>query len=189
MKKDSFSATSLRSLLLASVVLIAVAIIGGFYFAGVWLSDSAANSKTKNYTSVSGNLNSDQIVKRQEDVYNHKAVSAKAASFIASSQTFESSIRQDLTKYATDIGISITNFSLAQKPSVVTTDVPIAGVKTQFVSVTLGNPVEFTKLLEFIQAIETNVPKMKLTGISMDSSSGQSGSVSVKPIIIEVYTE
>jgi hypothetical protein len=67
--------------------------------------------------------------------------------------------------------------------------VPIAGVKTQFVSVTLGNPVEFTKLLEFIQAIETNVPKMKLTGISMDSSSGQSGSVSVKPIIIEVYTE
>jgi len=62
-------------------------------------------------------------------------------------------------------------------------------VLPQFVSVTLGNPVQFSKLFEFIQAIESNTPKMKLTGISMDSVAGQNDAVSVQPIIIEVYTK
>jgi hypothetical protein len=176
-------------LLVTTVILLAVLIVGGFFFASNWLSDNATDSKTKNYTTVSGNLSTTEIIRLQDDIYSHGVASIKATDLISSDKSFENNIHQDLSKYATDIGISITNFGLTDKPSFMTTDVPVIGVESQFVSVTLGNPVQFVKLFEFIQAIESNIPKMKLTGISMNSVSGQSGSVSVKPIIIEVYTE
>jgi hypothetical protein len=70
-----------------------------------------------------------------------------------------------------------------------TTDVPVSGVESQYVTVSLGGSIPFVKFYEFIQGIESNTPKMKLTGISLGSVSGQNGSVSVKPMIIEVYTE
>jgi hypothetical protein len=188
MKKNN-SATSLRILLLAIVILLSVAIVGGFYFASNWLSDNATESKTKSYTTVSSSLSTSEIINLQEDVFSHRIASTKATGLIGPDKSFEDNIHQDLNKYATDIGISITNFGLTDKPSFMTTDVPVIGVESQFVGVTLGNPVQFAKLFEFIRAIESNIPKMKLTGISMDSVSGQNDSVSVKPIIIEVYTE
>lgn len=187
--KNNNSATSLRMLLLTIVIIMSVVIVGGFFFASNWLSDSATELKTKSYTTVSSNLSTSEIVKLQNDIYSHRVASINATSLISSDKSFEDNIHQDLNKYATDIGISITNFGLTDKPSFMTTDVPVIGVESQFVSVTLGNPVGFAKLFEFIRAIESNTPKMKLTGISMDSVSGQGDSVSVKPIIIEVYTD
>lgn len=189
MKNNQFSATTLRTLLLLIVILMAAVIIGGFSFIGYWLSNSATDSKTKSYTSVSGNLSTSEIINLQDDINNHRIASIKATSLIVPKNSFENVIQQDLNKYATDIGISITNFSLSQKPSYMTTDVPISGVGPQFVSVSLGNPVGFAKLFEFIQAIESNTPKMKLTNINIDSVSSQNDLVSVKPITIEVYTE
>lgn len=189
MKKGQSSATNLRTLLLFVVIIMAAVIIGGFLFAGNWLSTSANDSKTKNYTSVSGNLSSSEIINLQGDINTHRVASIKATGLIMPANSFENVIHQDLNNYAADIGISITSFGLTQKPSYMTTDVPISGIQSQFISVSLGNPVQFAKLLEFIEAMESNTPKIKLTGMSMDSLSNQNDLVSVKPIIIEVYTE
>jgi len=188
MKKNN-SAASLRILLLTIVILLSVAMVGGFFFASNWLSNSASESKTKSYTTVSSNLDTSEIINLQEDVFSHRIASVNATNLIMSKKSFETKTHQDLNKYATDIGISITNFSLTQKPSYMTTDVPVSGVEPQFISITLENPVGFAKLFQFIQAIESNTPKMKLTSINMDSVSRQNDSVSVKPIIIEVYTD
>jgi hypothetical protein len=189
MKKNKFNATFLRSLLLTSIVLIVVVVVGGFYLAQGWLSDNAANSKTKSYTSMTSNLSSDELVLLQNDVYNHRADSIKATSLIAPDAGFENGIRQDLNKYAADIGMSVSNLSLTKPPSFEVGTIPIAGVEPKYISVTIGNPVQFTKLLEFIQAIETNIPKLRLTGIDITGKANQNGYVTIKPLTIEAYTK
>ncbi len=189
MKKNKFNASTLRTLLLVCVILLIVAIVGGFLFASNWISDNATDTKTKSYTSVSGNLSQTEIINLQEDINAHRSASVKATGLIASGQTFINIIRQDLNKYATDTGITITDFGLSQKPSFMTTDAPITGVVPQYITISLSSPIAYAKLYEFINAIESNIPKMKLTGISLDSVSGQNGLVSIKPMIIEVYTE
>ena len=189
MKKNKFNASTLRSLFLACVILLVVVIVGGFLFASNWISNHASDTKIKSYTTVSGNLSNTEIIKLQDDINSRRSASMKATSLIGSDQSFEKIIRQDLNKYAADTGITITSFGLTQKPSFMTTDVPVSGVESQYVTVSLGGSIPFVKFYEFIQGIESNTPKMKLTGISLGSVSGQNGSVSVKPMIIEVYTE
>jgi hypothetical protein len=189
MNKNHFSALTLRTLLLVCVIVLTSAITGGFFFTSSWLSTNASDVKTKSYTTVSGKLSSNDISKLQEDVTAHNSVSIKATGLIMLKQNSEQIIRQDLNKYASSTGISITNLSATQQPSYMTTDTPIAGIEPQYFSVSLAGPIPYAKLFEFIEGIESNTPKMKLTGISIDSASGQSGSVLVKPIIIEVYTK
>lgn len=189
MSQSNSSPTKLRMLLLFSVAIMIAVIVGGFTHACIWLSDSASSTKTKNYANISGNLNNDQMINLQEDVNNNKANSVKATALIVPKKSFENIVNQDINKYATDIGIPVSGFGISQKPSFMTTDSPISGVEPQYVSISISSPVQFKKLLEFIQAIESNIPKMKITGINISSVSGQNGMVSVKPIIIEVYTQ
>ncbi|HUC96731.1 MAG TPA: hypothetical protein VMR16_03665, partial [Candidatus Saccharimonadales bacterium] len=129
------------------------------------------------------------LIPLQSDINNHEADSAKAASLISSDVGFENSIHQDLNKYAAGIGISVTSISPIQPPSFESTVASIAGIEPEYVSITIGNPIQFTKLLEFIQAVETNIPKMRITGIDITNDANQDGSVTVKPITVEVYTE
>ncbi|MCX6728333.1 MAG: hypothetical protein NTV39_00990 [Candidatus Saccharibacteria bacterium] len=189
MKKNKFNALTLRSLLLVCVILLIIVIVGGFIFASNWISNSATDTKTKSYTTVSGNLSNSEINNLQNDINSHRSSSIKAIALIGSDKNFEKIMRQDLNKYAADTGISITNFAISQKPSFMTTDAPVTGVESQYITISLGGSIPFAKFYEFIRGIESNTPKMKITGISMDSASGQNGLVSVKPMIIEVYTE
>lgn len=186
MKKSHFNASALRLLLLVSTIIIAVIIVGGFYYAQAWLSNDANSTKTNSYESISGNLSPNELTQLQNDVYKHEAVSIKATELFYSAQTYETKVKQDLNNYASKIGISITSIDPTQAPTVDSSSTPISGVIPRYINVTIGNPVQFTKLFEFIQAIETNIPKMKLTGISINGESGQN--VTVKPIIIEIYT-
>lgn len=187
--KKHFSARTLRSLLLVCIALFITIIIGGFIYAYGWLSDNANDTKTKSYTNVSGNLPTNEIVKLQDDVNSHRGDSIKATELVTKSQNYTEIANKDLNKYAADIGISIANFGVSQKPSYMTTDVQITGVTPQFITISFTGPIPYTKLLEFINAIESNIPKMKITGINIENSPNQDGSVLVKPIIIEVYTE
>jgi hypothetical protein len=186
MEKNRFNASTLRSLLLVSAVIITAAIVLGFYYAQVWLSNNANTIKTNSYQSISSNLNANEMAQLQSDVYNHKAVSIKATELFYSKLSYEAKVRQDLNNYASKIGISITDFMPAQAPTVDSNSMPINGVMSEYFSVTIANPVQFTNLFEFIQAIETNIPKMKLTGVSISAENGQN--VTVKPMIIEIYT-
>jgi hypothetical protein len=189
MNKSNSSPARLRIFLLVSVILMVAVLVGGFIYASIWLADSASKIKAKNYSNVSGSIDGKQMTDLQQDVNSNKSNSIKATSLIVPSKTYENIIHQDLSKYANEIGIPIGDYSLSQKPSFMTTDAPITGVQPQFVSVSISGPVQFNKLLEFIQAIESNVPKMKISGINISSVSGQNSMVSVKPIIIEVYTQ
>jgi hypothetical protein len=162
--------------------------VGGFYFAQNWLLTDANNIKVKSYSSVSGALSSNELIRLQNDVNAHKTVSTEATQLFYSKQNYEGAVKQDLNNYASKTGITISDISATQAPTIDAGSTPVVGLTPEFFSVTINNPVAFNGLLEFIRATETNTPFMKLTGIDITGST-TSQSVTVKPMIIEVYTK
>ncbi len=187
MNKNHFSASTLRIMLISLIVILLVVLIGGFYFAQNWLLTDATNIKAKGYNSVSGNLSTNQLANLKIDVNNHKDASTKSNQLFYSKQSYTQDVKKDINEYASRIGITISDISPTSAPTIDANQTLISGVTAEFFSVTIKNPVQFNQLFEFVKAIESNLPFIKLTGISMDSGSDKN--VTVKPMIIEVYTK
>jgi len=183
-KSNKLSATSLRTILRAIVGLIIVLAIAGFYFTQNWLSNYATQTN-KVPDSSADNASPQALNKIQTEVARNQAYGDKASSMIASSQNYQSQAVKDLNKYASSAGVSIASYSLSQPTTSIN---PIGGLKSGFVTITMDNPVQLKNLLKFFKYIETNLPAMQLTGINITPSQSLNGTVSVQPLIIEVYT-
>ena len=187
MKKMKFQATSMQKILIISLLLIAVLLIGGFYYAQIWLKDFANNSNSNSQLPTNTNIPADQS-QIQSDLNNQKAAVDKATKIVASKQDYQTKIKQDLDKYALDTNVTITDYAPTQ-PTATTSAPTINGVQSDYIKVTLKNPVHYTNLIKFIKAIETNIPKMELTGINLTHTQESEDSVTVEPLIIKVYTK
>lgn len=188
MNKFHFIATSLHKILIISLLLIICLIIGGFYYAQIWLKDIAVNSKSNSSQSTTSYGSTSQA-QLQTELSSQKVAVDKAAGIVISSQDYQNKIKQDLDKYALDTGVTITDYGPTQPDSTGSIATPINGLQSNYVKVTIKNPIPYTNLIKFIKAIETNIPKMELTGISLSHSENSGDSVMVKPLIIEVYTK
>ena len=159
----------------------------GFYYAQNWLNQMAVDVN-KTSSDLAKNDDTQVQANLQKEIASLKPVELKASGLLSSSSDYQSSVSSDLAKYATSTGIQIDGVSPSQLP--VGANVSnIYGVQAKYVSVTLHNPVPFNNLIKFLKAIETNIPKMRLTGITINHSASLGGSVKVDPIILEVYTK
>lgn len=188
MKKLQIKATSLKTTMLVVIFALAVVLVGGFYYAQVWLSDFANSSNVDSSKPKAGALSPAELTQLNSELSSQKPTSIKANKILASLADYKTKIQQDLSIYATNTGVKVTQYdpapSLTSKPDVAM----IPGVQSNFVKITLENPVDYTSLIKFIKAIESNLPKMKLTGINITRSDSSDTSVNVDPITIEVYT-
>ena len=186
MKDSGTKATSLRKILIVIFVLLVLLLVGGFYYAQDYLNKYIGNSITINSTITSA-TNGEEAEQLQEDISNQKVATDKALKITLSSQNYQSQITQDLNKYATTNGISITEIASTQNP--ITNNSPINGVQSNFIRLTIANPISYDSFIKFLKAIETNLPKMKLTGISIKPQENTNNYINVEPLIIEVYTK
>lgn len=187
--KAGLKATSLRKAMSSAVFIIIGISAVGFYFGQDWLGKYAAQvDQTTSGASVSGS-SSQALSQLREEITKNQSIGAKAASILASSQNYQSKIIDDLNKYASASSISIAGYNLTQ-PLTAGEDASaaISGVKSNFVTITLNNPVPMKNLLQFFKAIETNLPKMQITGISLTPSPSSKDNVTIEPLTIEVYT-
>lgn len=179
MKKPHLKATSLRTVMVIFITLIVVILVGGFYFAQSWFNNRASNSSINSPTSLNQPNNGSP---------SQTVASSKAAEVVASKQDYQTKIQQDLNRYASSTGIKIKDYGPTQPPNTNVAATLINGVQTSFVKVTIENPVSYINLLKFIKAIETNLPKMKLTGINLSQPSDTGDTVNVAPLTLELYT-
>lgn len=203
MKSKELTATTFRILLITSLALIAAAGVGGFFLAKKQLTEVATqvSSAVSEADASSDNLENLQRLKRE--LSDQKEVISRTSQIVAESQSYryQDQIIADLTKYASEAGIKITDMDFGDPGQAATspssapsggaaatanpTPAP-AGVKSTSVSVTLDNPVEYSNLLRFVRLIEQNLTKMQISriGLSNDSSSED---VSSDALTIEVY--
>lgn len=189
MKKSKMKATSLRSSMIVIIVIVIALSTVGFYYAQSLLNTFATSVGQVVSKSTAGGGNAHELVVIQEEIAENQAVADKAGLLLVPSQDYQGQIISDLNKYATNTGISITDYKVP-KTAITGAKAPvILGVGINYLTITLANPVPIASLIQFFKSIETNIPKIQLTGISITQNQGSSINVTVDPITIEVFTK
>ena len=121
----------------------------------------------------------------------------KAKNIVSESKLYQyqNQIIQDLNTYADRAGIPIKSFSFQNEPTTsAKTATPSkqastspAGVKSTFVSIQLGDHIDYTKFLHFLSLIEKNVTRMQLSGVSI-SRGANNHEISIQSLEVKVYT-
>jgi hypothetical protein len=194
-KGKSFSATTLRVILVACLFGIAALSSVGFSLVLDGLRDTAT-STSKTLAEANNSQNNVQNLQHlQTELKAKQEVVDRASSIVAESKSYQyqDQIIKDLTDYANRSGITITNLDFsttkagagaATTPTTPQATVP-TGVNSTSVSVTLKNPVDYVAILKFINSIEQNLTKMQISkvGLSKDAS----GAVTSDALTIEVF--
>src|SRR5665811_1258 len=109
MKKSNVKATTLRTAMSFIVFIMIGSAIVGFYYAQDWLSKFANEVSSITTTESTKNEDNAQALNQlKNEIATNQTAASKAASIIASTQNYQSQVTQDLNKYASNTGISIT---------------------------------------------------------------------------------
>lgn len=176
------NAATLRNFLGVAMVIIVLGAAAGFYFGLQIIKDYAVDvSHTVSDASASGkNIDKLSVLKKQ--LAEREALVKKANQLFATQDTYQLQSLKDIQRYASEVGISITSteFSVAATPPATTgtvsptTPAPSTTAGHSIV-VGLQSPVSYTKFIQFLDAIESNLPKMQITGVSISRPSNTSG--------------
>lgn len=199
---NGLTPTKLRIVLLASMVVLVIAAAIGFWFFKGWLANFAEDVHSK---SVAATVSSNDIANLQslETQLEQDSVAVNRTKNIVADSKFyqyQNQIITDINAYAKSAGITISGYTFSSGgPGGSTTGAATssatapavaapAGVKTTSVSVTVKNPVDYKAVMRFIHAIELNLTKMQLTGISLTKGDNAS-SATINPLTLEVYIQ
>lgn len=203
MKTKGLTPTKLRVILSLGMFVIAGAGVGLFTVAYGQLSQAASNV-SKTATDEVASRNSLKILQNtQAELNKQREIIARIDSIAANSQSYsyQNQIIGDMSTYAARAGITITNIdfasgSVSSAPAASTVPAaptipaaPAAGstvgsTRTATIAVTLNNPVEYTKLLDFFNMIEQSTPKLQVSKVNL---SKVGGGVSSEVLNIEIY--
>lgn len=200
--------TTLRIVLIAALLLLAALGTGLFMVGYGQVKDYAADAqKTAAEASASNSSLQDLIATKQELEQDSDTVN-RAAQIVAQSQSYkyQDQIITDIARFTSEAGLSVTNISFTDTK---TTSVPAttgtaagtttpeggvvgaapAGVKSVTATVTLKNPVEYEKMLNFIHLIEQSLFRMQISQISLSRSTDANNPnlVSSDVLTIEVF--
>lgn len=192
MDKSDTSATKLRAALSVIIILIVILTGLGFYYVQSWLSDEAKKVHQIVSTSNIDKNDTQSVIELQKAIDERQSAAQKATSILTDANNYTEQIIGDLEKHASESGVKIADYkfttdSTQASSAAVAGITNISGVRTIPITITLANPIDFNSLLRFMKAIETNLPKMQISGINLTSTSGSSGAVTVAPITVEVF--
>lgn len=193
-KKREMKATTLRIYLTISLALIPIIILGGFLYISKMLSTYASEVSSATAIAETSKNNVETLTKIQQELITNKDIVQRADKIVAESKSYQyqNQIINDLSKYARDSNVSITNYDFSSTPTKqgtpsdqTKTNQSTSGIQSTFVSITLDNPMEYTDILKFINRIEQNPTRMQISKINLSKSEG--GKVSCGVLSIEVY--
>lgn len=182
--KKQMKATSVRKLLTTLILILILAGAGGFYL---------GLQQVKNYAVAVSHTAADatasaQNVKSLEQLKQTLAQSSslvdKANKLFSTESGYQSQALKDVQKYASESGLTIsnTNFSAGS------TATPVVSGGHTFV-ISLQSPVDYKKLLQFLNDVEGNLPKMQIISLDLSRPTGTAaGQVAIGDTTIEIST-
>lgn len=194
---QAISASLLRWILLATIILIVLAGASVFYFAYTQLEKTASETGERVATARESEDTLQRLQSLQAELESKREIINTTSSVMADSQNFayQDRIINDLTIYASRANLSIKNISFAAAPATtatapVTTDgspppAAAAGMKKATVDITLESPINYQNLLNFLHYVEQNLTKLKVNRVVMTKSDGDN--VSIDILNLEVY--
>lgn len=171
--KRSFSPEDLR-LILAITLFITVVIGGGLFYLRLSALKGKATEVNQALTDAAAKEKqiSDLQTLRGQLAKSNELI-AKADTMFTTSDAYQAQMLNDVRQYADTAGLSIASTSFESGSS-------------HTMVVKLLSPASYDELLLFLQNIETNLPKLRVTSLTIGhDSGGKAGTVSIGDIKIE----
>ena len=194
--KISLNAVSLRWMLSTALVLTLTGIGGGFYIAYTTLEKSAQATANAQSEAESSDANLSQLIITKRQLEENKDVVVRAKQIVAESQgyQYQNQIINDLSFYASELGLSINSFSFQgdsaeQAPATpAQPTVPDGKLKSTVVTIELAGNLTYESTLRYIHKIEQNITRMQVSNVALTGTAqpDQSGGAS-QSLNIEVY--
>ena len=195
--KKVLNASIARIILSLLLLIILSAMVGLVIFAYSFLSKTSeeVGKMQTEATAVDAKIQSLLASKSQLDRNSDTVKKAKNIVSESKLYQYQNQIIQDLNTYADRAGIPIKSFTFQNEPTTsAKTTIPSkqtstspAGVKSTFVSIQLGDHIDYTKFLHFLSLIEKNVTRMQLSGVSI-SRGANNHEISIQSLEVKVYT-
>ena len=195
--KKALNASIARIILSLLLLIILSAMVGLVIFAYSFLSKTSeeVGKMQTEATAVDAKIQSLLASKSQLDRNSDTVKKAKNIVSESKLYQYQNQIIQDLNTYADRAGIPIKSFSFQNEPTTSAktatsskqTSTSPAGVKSTFVSIQLGDHIDYTKFLHFLSLIEKNVTRMQLSGVSI-SRGANNHEISIQSLEVKVYT-
>lgn len=195
--KKVINASIARIILSLLLLIILSAMVGLVIFAYSFLSKTSeeVGKMQTEATAVDAKIQSLLASKSQLDRNSDTVKKAKNIVSESKLYQYQNQIIQDLNTYADRAGIPIKSFSFQNESTTSAktatsskqTSTSPAGVKSTFVSIQLGDHIDYTKFLHFLSLIEKNVTRMQLSGVSI-SRGANNHEISIQSLEVKVYT-
>ena len=195
--KKVLNASIARIILSLLLLIILSAMVGLVIFAYSFLSKTSeeVGRMQTEATAVDAKIQSLLASKSQLDRNSDTVKKAKNIVSESKLYQYQNQIIKDLNTYADRAGIPIKAFSFQNEPTTSAktaksskrTPASPAGVKSTFVSIQLGDHIDYTKFLHFLSLIEKNVTRMQLLGVSI-SRGANNHEISIQSFEVKVYT-
>lgn len=198
--KKGMTARKLRIVLFIVMFAIFGLAAGGFMYAKSGLDSYATSISKLNADAESGDSNIQTLRKLKTTLEQERSTIEQARSVVASSTDYADKVISNISSIASESGVTITSIEFSDAAGSATagttsppqgtgTTAPAgstpAGLTKRSVLVSIKTPLEYTTLMKFIGAIESNTLKMQLTNLNLTADSG--GQVNTQALTIEVY--
>lgn len=195
--KKVLNASIARIVLSLLLLIILSAMVGLVIFAYSFLSKTSEEVGKMQTEAIAVDAKIQSLLASKSQLDRNSDTVKKAKNIVSESKLYQyqNQIIQDLNTYADRAGIPIKAFSFQNEPTTSAkttksskrTPANPAGVKSTFVSIQLGDHIDYTKFLHFLSLIEKNVTRMQLLGVSI-SRGANNHEISIQSLEVKVYT-
>lgn len=188
MSKVTFSARHITWLLIALIAFVAVAVGFANMQLRTMLQDQITKTNQLKADALQGDDNLSKAKTLELYAATHAADIDRAAAVVAQAKTYQyqNQIINDITSYANTVGITILEFNF---PDSTQKKQPVPGLNSIEVTVSLQNPIQYTKFVQFLKLIEQNLTKMQITTIDVSPDDKTSGFITAPSVGLEVYVK
>jgi len=195
--KKVLNASIARIVLSLLLIIILSAMVGLVIFAYSFLSKTSEEVGKMQTEAIAVDAKIQSLLASKSQLDRNSDTVKKAKNIVSESKLYQyqNQIIKDLNTYADRAGIPIKAFSFQNEPTTSAktatsskrTPASPAGVKSTFVSIQLGDHIDYTKFLHFLSLIEKNVTRMQLLGVSI-SRGANNHEISIQSLEVKVYT-
>lgn len=201
---SGLTAQKLRLLLLVGIALLIILSATGFWLLHKQLVGFAEQVRATTATAAASTQDLTNLQSLKTKLAEDADTVERTKNIVADSQyyAYQDQIIKDINTYASRAGVIITGYtfnsqtanttpgasqSAASTPAATTAPQAVPGIKSVSVSVAIKSPVKYSSMMNFIHAIEQNLTKMQLAGVSITKDT-QSDNVTANSLNLEVYT-
>ena len=188
-KGKGITAIGIRNFLTFVMVVIILGAVAGFYYGLQIVREYAVEVSHAVTDSTASGKSIVELSTLKRELAEREPLVTKANQLFSTPASYQAQALKDIQKYASVTGVTIANTEFSKTPAATPPTSPVVGTGEQSAIITLQSPTSYAKLLKFIDAIEGNLPKMQITGITVSRPTTASGdNVNTEKITITVAT-